>query len=295
MVSFEGVHAPLVTPFTADGEIDHALLARHAKGLVGRLSGLGVGGTTGEYYALTLDERVKTYHTVVDAVGGKTVLSAGINATTTKDVIHLGLAAKQAGMSALLMATPYYAQPTQEELLSHFLKVDDAVDLPVMLYNFPARTGTEISDAVLEKLLERPNFQAMKESTGDIGHLHHLATHFKDRLVLSCGMDDQALEFFAWGAKSWVGAAANFIPESHVELLEACTQGDFVKGRQLMGALLPVLELLERSGKFIQYVRYGCELAGLPVGNARAPLGTLTDEERKAFASVVQPLLRNAQ
>jgi 4-hydroxy-tetrahydrodipicolinate synthase len=291
-MSFEGIHAPLVTPFDSDGEINHALLAKHAKGLVGRLTGMGVGGTTGEYYALTLDEREKTFDTVTEAVGGKSVLTAGINATTTKDVIRLGLAAKRAGMNALLMAAPYYAQPTQEELLAHFLKVDDAVDLPVMLYNFPARTGTEISDAVLAKLLERPNFQAMKESTGDIGHLHHLATHFGERLIVSCGMDDQALEFFAWGAKSWVGAAANFIPETHVELLETCKAGDFVKGRKLMARLLPVLELLERSGKFIQYVRYGCELAGVPVGVARAPLGGLTDEEKRGFANVVQPLLR---
>jgi 4-hydroxy-tetrahydrodipicolinate synthase len=291
-MSFEGIHAPLVTPFDSDGEINHALLAEHAKGLVGRLTGMGVGGTTGEYYALTLDEREKTFDTVTEAVGGKSVLTAGINATTTKDVIRLGLAAKRAGMNALLMAAPYYAQPTQEELLAHFLKVDDAVDLPVMLYNFPARTGTEISDAVLAKLLERPNFQAMKESTGDIGHLHHLATHFGERLIVSCGMDDQALEFFAWGAKSWVGAAANFIPETHVELLETCKAGDFVKGRKLMAQLLPVLELLERSGKFIQYVRYGCELAGVPVGVARAPLGGLTDEEKRGFANVVQPLLR---
>jgi 4-hydroxy-tetrahydrodipicolinate synthase len=256
---------------------------------------MGVGGTTGEYYALTLDERVRTFHTVTDAVGGKTVLTAGINATTTQDVIHLGLAARRAGMSALLLATPYYTQPTQDELLAHFLKVDDAVGLPIMLYNFPARTGTAISDPVLAKLLERPNFQAMKESTGDVGHLHYLATEFSERLVISCGMDDQALEFFAWGAKSWVGAAANFLPEAHVELLETCVAGDFAKGRRLMAQLLPVLELLERSGKFIQYVRYGCELADVPVGVARAPLGTLTAEEKQAFASVVQPLLRKGQ
>jgi 4-hydroxy-tetrahydrodipicolinate synthase len=109
-------------------------------------------------------------------------------------------------------------------------------------------------------------------------------------------MDDQALEFFAWGARSWVAGASNFLPEAHGELLEACVKrGDFNAGRKLMAQLLPVLELLERSGKFIQYVRYGCELAGTRVGNARAPLGTLNDEERSAFAKIVQPLLRNAQ
>lgn len=192
-MSFEGVHTPLVTPFKADGEIDHDLLGKHAANLAGRVSGLGVGGTTGEYYALSFDERVATFNTVAEAAGGKTYLTAGINATTTREVVLLGQQAKRAGVQALLVAAPYYAQPTQEELLVHLLKVDDALDMPIMLYNFPARTGTEISDGVLEKLLERPNFQAMKESTGDIAHLHHLATHFRDRLTLSCGIDRKSV------------------------------------------------------------------------------------------------------
>ncbi|MDR5823318.1 dihydrodipicolinate synthase family protein [Caballeronia sp. LZ043] len=295
-MSFEGVHTPLVTPFKADGEIDHDMLGKHAANLAGRVTGLGVGGTTGEYYALSFDERVKTFDTVAQAVGGKTWLTAGINATTTTEVLRLGREAKRAGYDALLVAAPYYVQPTQDELLTHLLKIDDALDLPVMLYNFPARTGTAIGDEVLMKLLERPNFAAMKESTGDVAHLHHLATQLPERFVLSCGMDDQALEFFAWGVRSWVAGASNFLPEAHTELLETCVkQGDFNAGRKLMTQLLPVLELLERSGKFIQYVRYGCELAGTRVGHARAPLGTLDDEERNAFAKLVQPLLRNAQ
>ena len=210
--------------------------------------------------------------------------------------MRLGQEAKRAGLSALLLAAPYYAQPTQDELLNHLLKVDDSLDMPIMLYNFPARTGTEIGDGILATLLDRPNFIAMKESTGNISHLHHLATHFREKLVLSCGMDDQALEFFVWGAKSWVAGASNFLPEAHTSLFDACVKrGDFATGRQLMARLLPVLELLERSGKFIQYVRYGCELAGMPVGVARAPLGTLNEEERAAFARLVQPLLRNTQ
>lgn len=295
-MSFEGVHTPLVTPFKDDGEIDHEMLGKHAASLVGRVSGMGVGGTTGEYYALSFDERVKTFDTVASAVGGKTYLTAGINATTTKEVVRIGQEAKRAGYDALLVAAPYYTQPTQDELLAHLLKVDDALDMPIMLYNFPARTGTAIGDEVLDKLLARPNFAAMKESTGDVAHLHHLATHLPERFVLSCGMDDQALEFFAWGVRSWVAGASNFLPEAHTDLLEACVKrGDFIAGRKLMTQLLPVLELLERSGKFIQYVRYGCELAGTRVGNARAPLGTLNDEERSAFAKIVQPLLRNAQ
>ncbi len=229
---------------------------------------------------------------MTQAAGGKTYLTAGINATTTHEVLKLGREAKRAGLNALLIAAPYYVQPTQDELLAHLLKVDDVLDMPVMLYNFPARTGTAIGDAVLDKLLERPNFCAMNESTGDIARLHYLTTHF---FVLSCGMDDQALEFFVWGVKSWVAGASNFLSEAHVELLDACVKrGDFTAGRALMTQLLPVLELLERSGKFIQYVQYGCELAGTRVGAARAPLGSLDEAERQAFARLV-PLLRNAQ
>jgi 4-hydroxy-tetrahydrodipicolinate synthase len=142
-----------------DGEINHALLAEHAADLAAKVDGLGVGGTTGEYYALSFDERVRTFNTVAEAAGGKSWLTAGINATTTSEVIRLGQAAKAAGMSALLVAAPYYAQPTQEELLEHLLKVDDALDLPIMLYNFPARTGTAIGDEILETLLQRPNFR----------------------------------------------------------------------------------------------------------------------------------------
>lgn len=295
-MSFQGVHTPLVTPFRADGEIDHDLLGKHAADLAGRLSGLGVGGTTGEYYALSFEERLRTFNTVVEAAGGKTHLNAGINATTTREVIRLGQEAKRAGIPALLVAAPYYAQPTQEELLTHMLKVDDALDMPIMLYNFPARTGTAIGDDVLEKLFARPNFVAMKESTGDIAHLHYLATHFRDRLLFACGMDDQVLEFFVWGAKSWYAGAGNFLPEIHMALFDACAnKGDFGLGRKLMMQLLPVLEALERSGKFIQYVRYGCELAGKPVGPARAPLGALSEDERSAFAKLVKPLLNSAQ
>lgn len=296
-MSFEGVHAPLITPFKANGEINHELLGQHALDLAGRgLTGLGVGGTTGEYYALSFDERVRTFHTVVEAAGDKTYLTAGINATTTDEVLKLGREAKSAGLSALLVAAPYYAQPTQDELREHLLAIDDSLDMPIMLYNFPARTGTEISDGLLEELLERPNFIAMKESTGDIAHLHYLATHLEKKLVLSCGMDDQAREFFVWGARSWVAGAANFLPEVHVELLETCVKnGDFVAARTLMAQLLPVLELLERSGKFIQYVRYGCELAGKAVGDARKPLGVLTENEKRDFAKLVQPLLRNGR
>ncbi|MCB6182089.1 dihydrodipicolinate synthase family protein [Leeia sp. TBRC 13508] len=293
-MNFHGVHVPLVTPFLADGEIDHAKLASHAQNLSGRgLSGLGVGGTTGEYYALSFDERLKTFDTVAAAVGGKIDLIAGINATTTTEVIRLGKAAKSAGFNSVLVAAPYYAQPTQDELLAHLQKVDDAVDLPIMLYNFPARTGTEISDAVLETMLERKNVVAMKESTGDISHLHHLMMHYSDRFTVSCGMDDQALEFFAWGGKSWFGGAGNFLPELHVEMLDTCVnKGDFTAGRALMRKLLPVLELLEQGGKFIQYVRYGCELAGLEVGLAREPLGALTEAEKESLKAVVLPLLK---
>jgi len=284
-MNFDGVWTPIVTPFAADGSVATAALTPLIDRLVqAEVSGLIVGGTTGEYYALSNQERKDLFQSVVEANAGRLPLMAGINATTTEESIELGRHAKGLGYGSILLAAPYYAQPTQDELLVHALSVDDALDLPVMLYNFPGRTGTEMSFAFIDALKQRPNFQAIKESTGSIDRLHRLATDYADQLQLGCGMDDQVLEFFAWGARSWVGGASNFSAEQHVKLYQKCVlEANIVEARELARKFLPMLHLLEQGGKFCQYVKYGCEVSGVPVGHARKPLLPLSASEKARF------------
>lgn len=291
-MNFDGIWTPIVTPFNSDGRVDMAALEPLLDKIVAQeVNGIIVGGTTGEYYALSNTERKELLLAVMKLVNGRVPLMAGINSTSTNESLDLGHYAKQAGYDAILLAAPYYCQPTQQELLTYALTVDDALDLPVMLYNFPARTGTEMSFEFINGLRNRPNFQAIKESTGSIERMHRLIAEHSDQLQVSCGMDDQVLEFFTWGARSWVCGASNFAARQHVALYKTCViDKDMVAGRALAARFLPMLNLLEQGGKFCQYVKYGCELAGTPAGVTRAPLLPLSQAEKDQFRKAFQHL-----
>lgn len=292
-MNFDGIWTPIVTPFAANGQMDLAAVGPVVERLIEqKISGIIVGGTTGEYYALSNAERKELLQHVMTVAKGRIHLMAGINATTTEESLDIGLYAKKIGYGSILVAAPYYCQPTQEELLAHTLAIDDAINLPAMLYNFPARTGTAMSFEFIDALKSRPNFQAIKESTGSVERMHRLISDYSGQLQIGCGMDDQILEFFAWGARSWVGGASNFCGAQHVALYQKCVvEKDPVAGRALAAKFLPMLNLLEQGGKFCQYVKYGCELAGLPVGNTRRPLLPLTASEKEAFKKVYDNLL----
>lgn len=292
-MNFDGIWTPIVTPFNSNGSLDLEALGPLIDSLVTqRVSGLIVGGTTGEYYALSNVERRDVLQGVMNLVRGRIPLMAGINSTSTGESIELGKYAKQVGYESILVAAPYYCQPTQEELLAHTLAVDDALDMPAMLYNFPARTGTEMSFEFINALRNRPNFQAIKESTGSIERMHRLIGEHADQLQVSCGMDDQILEFLTWGARSWVGGASNFAGRQHVALYQTCVvDKDMIAGRALAARFLPMLNLLEQGGKFCQYVKYGCELSGTPVGVTRRPLLPLSQAEKDRFRSAFEHLM----
>ncbi|GED23187.1 4-hydroxy-tetrahydrodipicolinate synthase [Halomonas halmophila] len=294
-MNFDGIWTPVVTPFAKDNSIQFETLGKVVDTLIDQgVHGLIIGGTTGEYYALGKDERKRVFDYVAQHAKGRIPIMAGVNATTTEDSLELGQYAKAAGFDAILVAAPYYCQPAQDELLLHIQRVDDALDLPIMLYNFPDRTGVPMELELIQALRDRPNILAIKESTGSIERMHALINEFSDQLQVSCGMDDQILEFFAWGSRSWVGGASNFLAPEHVALYQACVvDQDFVAGREIATRLLPMLNLLEQGGKFCQYIKHGCELEGLPVGPARSPLMPLNDEEQSSFKRTYDALLQH--
>ena len=280
---FEGIYVPVITPFHADYTIDEPAYGTMIDHLIGqKVHGLVVGGTTGENYALTPEERVHQFKVAHKLIKGRVPWIAGVNDIRTEDVCSFAEAAKAAGADALLLAVPPYSVPNQKELALHALKVDRAADMPIMLYNYPGRSGTSFGHDFLERVARSANFQAVKESSGDINRVHMLAREFP-HLQLSCGADDQALEFFVWGARSWVCAAGNFLASECVALYERCVkQGDFLTGRRIMKAMLPLMTVLERGGKFVQCVKYGCELDGLPAGDTvRLPLRPMKKELKR--------------
>ncbi|RZI87797.1 MAG: dihydrodipicolinate synthase family protein [Pseudomonas sp.] len=291
-MKFEGIYTPAITPLDADGNIDKAAFAEALEYLVeAKVHGIIIGGSTGEYYAHTAQERFDLAAQAKDVLHRRLPLIVGTGAIRTEDSVAYAEAAKAIKADALLVGSPPYALPTQQEVAEHILAVDRAAGLPIMLYNYPARMGVHMGPELFDALAGCRNIVAIKESSGDMAQLHRLATKLP-HIALSCGWDDQALEFFAWGARSWVCAGSNFIPREHVALYQACViENDFVKGRQIMAAMMPLMDFLE-GGKFVQSIKYGCELNGLRTGGVRAPLKGLHDSEKAELKDVVATLKR---
>ena len=230
-MQFEGIYTPVVTPYASDFSINRAAFAQTIEHLIAAgVHGLVIAGTTGEYYAQTGEERLEMMKLAKALIKDRVPLIIGTGAIRTEDSIGFAEAAKRAGADALLIATPPYAYPTGREIALHALAIDRAANLPVMLYNYPGRMSVNMDEETLDRLGRSPNFCAIKESSGDPNRLHMLARDYP-HIQLSCGMDDQALEFFAWGARSWVCAGSNFAPEAHIALYRACAvDGDFHEG-----------------------------------------------------------------
>jgi len=292
-MKFEGIYTPVITPHRADGSIDRDALAVQIEHLISSgVHGLINGGSTGEYYAQSMDERKDMATFAKDVIGGRVPLIVGTVSVRTEDSILMAEHAAKIGADALLVGSPPYSVPTERENALNALAIDRAADLPIMLYNYPGRMGIDMGEEFLDRVGRSRNFAAIKESSGDINRVHLLARDYP-HIQMSCGMDDQALEFFAWGARSWVCAGSNFLPTEHIALWRACAvEGDFNKGRRIMSAMMPLMRVLEQGGKFIQAVKHGCEMAGQYAGPPRPPLHGLNKDDKRQLEQVVRVLKR---
>ncbi|MEM9062583.1 MAG: dihydrodipicolinate synthase family protein [Pseudomonadota bacterium] len=290
-MQFEGIITPVVTPHHADHSIDHDKFAEVLEFLIDAgIHAALVAGTTGEYYAQTADERFALMKRARDITDGRLPLIVGTGAIRTEDSIEFARAAREIGADAILITTPPYAYPTGREIALHALAIDRAADLPVLLYNYPGRMSVNMDEETLNRLGRSPNFKSIKESSGDPNRLHMLARDYP-HIALSCGMDDQALEFFAWGATSWTCAGSNFAPEAHLAMYRACAvEKNFDKGRAIMTAMLPLMRVLEQGGKFVQCIKYGMTGRGIDCGPPRRPLQVLNKDDKRMFDEVVRTM-----
>lgn len=290
-LKLEGIYTPLITPFHADGSFDLDALAELVERLVAAgVHGLISGGSTGENYAETVEERLELARFITERAAGRLPVIVGTGAMRTPDSIALAQGAREMGAAGLLLGTPPYSVPTEAENAANALAIDAAADLPIILYNYPGRMGVSMGREFLDIVSQSKNVIGIKESSGDVNRIHLLACDYP-QIQMSCGMDDQALEFFAWGARSWICAGSNFLPEEHVALYRACAvEGDFSKGRRIMAAMMPLMGVLEQGGKFIQCVKHGVEVSGLRAGPMRPPLQGLTAGEKAELETVIAAL-----
>lgn len=274
----------MVTPFTADGALDLGRAASLAAELVDLGNdGLVVSGTTGESPTTTDAEKADLVRAVVDAVGDRARVVAGVGTYDTRHSVESALAAEKAGANGLLVVSPYYSRPPQEGLLAHFRTVADATDLPVMLYDIPVRTGIALAHETLLRLAEHPRIVANKDAKADLFAAQRVMAEAD--LAYYSGDDALNLPLLACGAVGVVSVTGHLVADRHRALVEAVDAGDLVRARSINDSTIPVtVGIMTRTQGAIM-VKAALALLGRPVGGVRLPLVDATDEQREVLAS----------
>ncbi len=268
----------MVTPFTADGALDVAGAQRLASHLVddGCCDGLVLSGTTGESPTTSDEEKHTLLAAVLEAVGDRASVLAGVGTNDTAHTVQLARMAADAGADGLLVVTPYYSRPPQEGLARHFQTVADATDLPVMLYDIPVRTGVPLEIETLVRLAEHPRIVAVKDAKGDLGAVSW--TLARTDLAYYCGEDMLNLPMIAVGAVGVVSVVGHVVGPRLREMLDAYDKGDTAHAAAVHSGLLPVYTGTFRTQGVI-LTKATLALLGLPGGPVRSPLVDATDEQ----------------
>ncbi len=268
----------MVTPMTADGAVDYDGAARLAAYLVDqqRNDGLVVSGTTGESPTTTDDEDERLLRAVVEAVGDRATVVAGVGTNNTAHTLRLARQAEGAGADGLLVVTPYYNKPPQDGLARHFTTVADATGLPVMLYDIPGRTGTPIATETLLRLGAHPRIVAVKDAKGDLFAASKVMA--ETGLVFYSGDDALNLPWLSVGAAGFVSVVGHVVGADLREMIDAYLGGDTQRAIRIHRRLLPVITAIMTRTQGTIAAKAALSLVGQPCGTVRLPLVDATPE-----------------
>ena len=293
---FEGVIPAVVTPFDESGSIDTTALAEGAGWLIDEgVTGLVGTGTMGEAQSLSATERRLVIETLVAAADGRVPVTAGVSSETPAVSIGYAADAAAAGAGALMLLPPLGYAGDEREIEAFYRTVAEATELPIMAYNNPKASGTDMRAGLLARLAEIEGVVAVKECSGDarrIAEILHMAgagPGETDGLEVLVGGDDWALEGFCAGATGWVAGVANVAPRECVELFRLCREGRLDEARAIYARLLP-LARLDMHPKLVQFFKAAMDLVGLRGGPCRPPRLELTEDERREVEAAVRML-----
>lgn len=268
---FLGVGTALVTPFS-EGRLDlpafRALLQRQ---LAGGVSALVVSGTTGEAATLTKSEKARLLAAAVEEVEHKVPILAGTGSNSTREAVTMARYAATHGADALLVVTPYYNKGTNEGIVSHYLSIAEAVDIPVVLYNVPSRTGVNIPLSSLSRLAEHENIVGIKEASGDMERVADILSACGDSLAVYSGNDSTYLPVLALGGVGLISVVSNILPAETVLLSNLFAEGKTKEAAILAGRLLPFIRLLFAEVN-PSPIKYAMSLRGWIQKELRLPL-----------------------
>lgn len=284
---FTGLCTALVTPFSEDG-IDFFMLEQLIEGQIeAGTEAIVLAGTTGESPTLTHDEKLELFREGVRMAAGRCRIIAGTGSNSTKAAIDLSREAQDCGVDGLLVVTPYYNKATQPGLLKHYRALCEAVEIPVIAYNVPSRTGVDISVDTCKALAEIPNLVGIKEACGDISKVARILADTE--LAVWSGNDDQTVPVMALGGAGVISVASNVIPKQMHELTQAALRGDFAKAAAIGRRYQKPFDLLFCQVNPIP-VKAAMRMIGMDCGDCRMPLDGLTDENARKLRTCLDEL-----
>jgi 4-hydroxy-tetrahydrodipicolinate synthase len=282
-----GAMTAMVTPFR-EGKLDETRLREQIEFQIkGGIDGLVPVGTTGESPTLDFPEHERVIALTVEAVRGRVPVVAGTGANATSEALELHSFAKKAGATACLSVNPYYNKPTQEGLYRHFMTLADRVDLPIVLYNIPGRTGITMSPQTVARLDAHPNIVAIKEATGSLDLASEIMS-LCDITVLS-GDDSLTLPLMSIGARGIISVASNLLPRDVKALTKLALAGNFAEAMNVHRRLFPFIKTLFLDGNPAG-IKHAMKVAGLDTGEVRLPLWEAGDATKKAIEEQMRKL-----
>ena len=237
-------------------------------------------GTTGESATLSDAEKLELFARCKEYVGDRMKIIAGTGSNATEHTVELSIAAQREGADALLVVSPYYNKATSEGLFRHYLSVAHAVNIPVILYNVPSRTGLDIPVSVYKRLSVIPNIAGVKEATTDIGKILQIQYACQDDLPIWCGNDDMTVPVLSLGGKGVISVVSNLLPQEVQAMVMAALDGDFDTAAELQRRLYSLTKLLQCQVNPVP-VKAAMKCIGYDCGGCRLPLTELAEEETR--------------
>ena len=289
-----GCGTALVTPFDDTGALDEAAITRLARRQIdGGVNFLVPCGTTGESPTLSHAEKLRVVELVIAAAGGNVPVLAGAGGSDTRSVIELARDMAQLGADGLLSVTPYYNKPSAEGLYQHFRAIAESVELPIVVYNVPSRTGCNIDPATLLRLAAVPNIVGVKEASGNLAQMSAICRDVPDEFSVLSGDDAFTLALMAMGGKGVVSVVSNEVPSEMTQLVGAALASDFQTARSIHHRLLPLMQVNFVESNPIP-VKAALAEMGLLEPRYRPPLVPPTPAARQRIVEVLTELGLNS-
>lgn len=284
---YKGVFTALITPFTKENKIDEIKLKELVKMQMDNgVAGLVPIGTTAESPTLTSDESKRIIEIVVKEVNGRIPIIAGAGANSTEKAIAQTKIAAELGVDASLQVVPYYNKPTQEGLIRHFTAIADAVNLPVILYEVPGRSGVSLSNSSINFLSKHPGIVGIKVASGNIPSIMDIISSTSEDFDVLSGDDNLAYPIMALGGSGLISVASNLYPKLTVDLVDACIKEKWEEARDLHYKLLPVFRAMFLESNPIP-VKAAMAMKGYILENYRLPLCEMSKDNRKKLENII--------